>query len=82
MQNRRRLSLDITDEQADALYRHLEWGEKNRLFSLLIDDLIAAFERYGAPRIIGALKARELGMLDLVKLPGVNYPREKQDEHK
>ncbi len=65
---RPRLSVEITQAQSEALYRHLEWGERKRLFSLIIDDLIAAFDRFGADKIIGAMKAREIQLLDIVKL--------------
>jgi len=65
---RPRLAIDIRQDQADALYKHLSWGEKTRLFALIIDDFILAFERYGADKIIGAMKARELSALDIVKL--------------
>ena len=65
---RPRLSIELTQTQADALYKYLDWGEKRRLFSLIIDDLIKAFETFGADKVIGAMKARELKLLDVVKL--------------
>ena len=65
---RPRLSIDLSQEHADALYKYLSWGEKKRLFTLIISDLIEAFEKFGADKIIGAMKAREIKLLDIVKL--------------
>ncbi|MCK5615906.1 hypothetical protein KAR91_79310, partial [Candidatus Pacearchaeota archaeon] len=63
-----RLSIEITEEQDRKLTRSLEWGERRRLFAIIVDDLLAAFDRYGADKVIGALKARELNTFDIVKL--------------
>jgi len=65
---RPRLSVEITQEQSDKLYRYLEWGERRRVFSIMIDDLIKAFETFGAGKVIGALKSREVNTFDIVKL--------------
>ena len=65
---RPRLSVDISQDQYDKLYHYLEWGERRRLFSIIIDDIIIAFERFGADKVIGAMKARELSTMDIVKL--------------
>jgi len=65
---RPRLSVDITEAQSKALYKYLDWGEKRRLFAIILDDLIIAFEKFGADKVIGAMKARELKLLDVVKL--------------
>ena len=73
---RPRLSIEITQEQADKLYKYLAWGERKRLFHVVIDDLITAFETFGADKVIGAIKARELSILDIVKLK-----LEKPNEH-
>ena len=64
---RPRLSIDITEAQSAALYKHLSWGEKKRLFTIVIDDLITAFDKYGADKIIGAMKAREINAMNLIK---------------
>lgn len=73
---RPRLNIELSQKQADGLYKHLEWGEKRRLFSVIIDDLIAAFNKFGADKVIGALKSRELNLMDVVKLD-----LEDTDEH-
>lgn len=65
---RPRLSIDLSQEHADKLYKYLSWGEKKRLFTIIIEDLITAFETHGAGRVIGAMKAREIELFDLVKM--------------
>ena len=65
---RPRLTIDISEAQSKALYHHLSWGEKKRLFSLIIDDFIIAFDKFGADKVIGAMKAREIQALNIVKL--------------
>lgn len=66
--HRPRLSVEISQAHYDALYRYLEWGERRRLFAIILDDLISAFDRFGADKVIGAMKARELELFDVVKL--------------
>lgn len=61
---RPRLSVDITPEQARALDRWIPHGFRGRIFGVLIDMLIVAFERGGAGVLLSVLE-RELD------LPGV-----------
>lgn len=65
---RPRLSIEISQEQADKLYKHIAWGEKRRIFAIIVEDLITAFDKFGADKIMGAIKAREVSVMDFVKL--------------
>lgn len=58
---RPRLSVDITEAQQLRLQRLLPWGIKNKIFSLLIDEVCNIAEEHG-PMAIGlfATKGIEL----------------------
>jgi len=58
MSERARLSIDITEEQNDALYRLIPWGLKKPLFHKIIDGLIPLLEKHGVPLIYIILGGR------------------------
>jgi len=68
---KQRLSIDITPEQAQGLNKHLEYGMKKLLFHVIIDDLLALFEKHGAGVIIGALTTRAISLKNVCRLKGV-----------
>ncbi len=74
MLSNRRLTVDITEEQAIRLQKHLEHGMRKLLFSLIIDNLLDLFDKYGAPVVIGALTERAISLKEIckVKLDGNN----------
>lgn len=56
-----RLSVEITEKQYFALQKHLEYGLRRQLFSIIIDDLIALLERGGALSF-GAILTGKIGL--------------------
>jgi hypothetical protein len=56
-----RLSVDITQEQADALTKYIPWGMRKMVFVALIDLLIAALER-GGPAVLMSVMEKELDL--------------------
>ena len=66
--NKPRLSIDLTLEQRQKLTEHLEWGMQRTIFSFIVDELIAYFDRYGAHKVIGALVSRSVELKDVLKL--------------
>lgn len=72
-QYRPRLSIDLTEEQRDALDRILgQYGLQRAVFSVIVDDLIKSVDEHG-PKIISGLVARAIKLEDIV--------RSDQDEH-
>jgi len=47
-----RLSVEITQEQFDALIKYIPWGIKKKLFSVIVDDLIEML-KVDPSRVIG-----------------------------
>lgn len=70
-QYRPRLSIDLTDEQAHRLNKHLEYGMRKMVFQMVVDDLIRLFDKYGAPMVIGALTERAIGLKEICQLKGL-----------
>lgn len=69
---RPRLSIDLTQEQREALDRILgQYGLQRAVFSVIIDDLIESVNKKG-PNIISGLISRAIKLEDFVKL---------EDEH-
>lgn len=44
---RPRLSIELTEEQQVKLLRLIPWGVKNKLFSIIVDDVIRLMEEHG-----------------------------------
>lgn len=53
---RPRLSIDITQEQVEALRKYIPWGMRKMVFCALIDMLIAAFERGGSAVLLSVMQ--------------------------
>jgi len=56
---RPRLSIEISQEQADDLRELIDWGLKNKLFSLIVDDVIENVRKHG-PIFIAAILSRRI----------------------
>jgi hypothetical protein len=61
---RPRLSIEISNEQYNALGRLIPWGVKSELFSAIIDDLIDLLEKEGEI-VIAAVLTKRLKIKDL-----------------
>jgi len=72
---RPRLSVEISEEQNNALGRLIPWGVKSEFFSAIIDDVIELLETHGEVVIAAILSKR---------LKAKNFPvmKEALDEHK
>ena len=58
---RPRLSIELTEEQQIKLLRLIPWGVKNKLFSIIVDDVIRLMEEHGQRFLAAVLtKAVEL----------------------
>lgn len=44
---RPRLSIELTEEQQVKLLKLIPWGVKNKLFSIIVDDVIRIMEKHG-----------------------------------
>lgn len=63
-----RLTVDISREQQFGLRKHLEFGMQKVLFSLIIDDLLRLFEKYGPGTVIGAMVSRAISLKEVCQL--------------
>ena len=61
---RPRLSIDLNPTQVAALQKYIPWGLKTKVFSALVDLLIAAFERGGAQVLVSVIE-KELDLPSL-----------------
>lgn len=64
---RPRLSIEITQQQADDLRTHIHWGLRKQLFSVIIDDVIRMAKLHG-PLFISAILARDIQMESYLSL--------------
>ena len=55
---RKRLAIDLTEEQWRKLRKHLPWGLGRRIFSNIVDALIAAFEADADTTISGFISGK------------------------
>ena len=59
---RPRLSIELTEEQQVKLLKLIPWGVKNKLFSIIVDDVISLMEKHGQKFLAAVLtKSIELG---------------------
>lgn len=67
-QYRPRLSIDLTDEQREALDRILSvHGLQRAVFSVLVDDLIESVDKHGYD-VISGLLSRAIKLNDITKM--------------
>jgi len=79
MPEKQRLTVDITNEQAKGLNKHLEYGMRRILFHVIIDDLLDLFDKYGAGVIIGALMSKAISLKEICKLKEVKKDGKKKN---
>ncbi len=60
---RPRLSIELTDEQQVKLLRLIPWGVKNKLFSIIVDDVIRLMEEHGQ-KFLAAVLTRAIKLED------------------
>lgn len=63
-----RLSVEISEEDSVALRRHLPLGFQKVIFNVIVKDLIALFEKYGANKIVSAFCAKDISLSDMCRL--------------
>jgi len=68
---RPRLSIELTEEQNNALQRLVPWGVKNQLFSALVDQLIPLLEKHGST-VIALILDNKLRADRLLNLEGLD----------
>lgn len=64
---RPRLSVEITEEQQQALQRYLDFGMQKRLFSIIIDDVIGMLDKHGR-LFLAAVMLKEVSYKDYTSL--------------
>ena len=60
---RPRLSIELTDEQQVKLLRLIPWGVKNKLFSIIVDDVIRLMEEHGT-KFLAAVLNKDIELKD------------------
>ncbi len=63
-----RLTVDITEDQAKGLRKHLPHGWRVVLFGLIIDNLLELFDKYGVPVVLGSMTEKAIGLKEICKL--------------
>lgn len=66
---RPRLSVDVSEEQMNALNRYLDRGARKMVFNIIIDDLLELIGKHGAGPVIGLLIERHITLKDVCRLP-------------
>ena len=64
---RPRLSIELTEEQQVKLLRLIPWGVKNKLFSIIVDDVIRLMEKHGQ-QFLAAVLTKNIQLEDWVSL--------------
>ena len=57
-----RLSIQLTEDQADTLDKFCPWGTKQAIYSALTDMLIEAYQTVGSP-LTGILVAKDFNLI-------------------
>ena len=63
-----RLSIELTQEQADKLKSLFPHGTKKIVFGLIVDDLLDILSTHGAGKVIGAFIHRQITLADLLSM--------------
>lgn len=69
-----RLSIDITEDMRDRLYKHLDYGMRKPLFHFIINTLIKYFDEYGAHKVIAAIIGKHIELKDIL---GIKLKKDK-----
>lgn len=65
---RPRLSVDVSDEQMQALNQYLDRGTRKMVFGIIVDDLLELIQKHGAGPVIGMLVERHITLRDICRL--------------
>ena len=65
---RPRLSVDITEEQDQKLVKYLDHGMRKAVFGVMIDDLLAMIDKFGAGKVLGLFIERSITLKDICRL--------------
>ena len=63
---RPRLSIELTEQQANELRNLVPWGLKNSLFQIIVDDMIELIKKHGQI-FVAALLDRKIKLNKIVK---------------
>ena len=63
---RPRLSIELTEQQAEELRNLVPWGLKNSLFQIIVDDMIELIKKHGQI-FVAALLDRKIKLNKIVK---------------
>jgi len=63
---RPRLSIELTEQQANELRNLVPWGLKNALFQIIVDDVIELIKKHGQI-FVAALLDRKIKLNKIVK---------------
>lgn len=63
---RPRLSIELTEQQANELRNLVPWGLKNSLFQIIVDDVIELIKKHGQI-FVAALLDRKIKLNKIVK---------------
>ena len=79
---RPRLSVEITEEQYLALQKYLDFGMQKRVFSIIVDDVIRMFEKYGR-HFLAAVILKELPYNEYtsVEVPAIEHKPDNSKEN-
>lgn len=61
--SRPRLSIEITEDQSQKLWKLIPWGLKNQIFCVIVDDVIEMLEKHGE-KFLAAVLSKKLSLKD------------------
>lgn len=77
---RPRLSIEISQNQADELRRLIPHGLKNQLYLIITEDVIRLADKFGS-QFIAAILARRIRLSDYVQgIPREEIPKEESND--
>lgn len=74
---RPRISITLPEELKNRLTEAIPWGMQNRVFCVIVEDLVSLIEKHGINLVIYAFSEREL---TLDKMCRLNIEKENRNE--
>ena len=74
---RPRISITLPEELKRRLTEAIPWGMQNRVFCVIVEDLVSLIEKYGINLVVYAFSERELTLNKMCKL---NIKEENKNE--
>jgi len=65
---KRRISVDIPEEDYLETLKFFQWGDKNKIYKWFTKELLRLFKRFGYGQVIGACLTRSIKLEQLTKL--------------